>query len=382
MSDPMTNTEVEDVLASIRRLVSDDHRPEAKPVEKAVADRLVLTPSLRVMEDDRTGAPEPDIAVEIDAQVEHEQQDTSPLYKALDPTLEGDDHWPHNVAHAVPAQEEGAQGAVGTPLTPVQEDDANTQEHAFADDVHDAVESAVIEMAAQPAVADSADAQVADDFGDADLSEASSDPDDTPNAHTDFDASPVAEGLDDIAATEEVVMEDAPFVLADAIDDLAGLDEKPVTPVAQTLSEKVAALETLVGKRSDNFEPDDLNVGANAGTEPPAMEWEDAELDANEAPEYGDAAVDETPEYADSVADDAPAYAAFVGAQSKAEPEETASQLFSGDEEVVDEEALRELISNIVREELQGALGERITRNVRKLVRREIHRALAAQDLE
>ena len=33
-------------------------------------------------------------------------------------------------------------------------------------------------------------------------------------------------------------------------------------------------------------------------------------------------------------------------------------------------------------EELQGALGERITRNVRKLVRREIQRALTAQDLE
>lgn len=52
------------------------------------------------------------------------------------------------------------------------------------------------------------------------------------------------------------------------------------------------------------------------------------------------------------------------------------------EEEIIDEEALRELISDIVRQELQGALGERITRNVRKLVRREIHRALAAQDLE
>ena len=31
---------------------------------------------------------------------------------------------------------------------------------------------------------------------------------------------------------------------------------------------------------------------------------------------------------------------------------------------------------------LAWALGERITRNVRKLVRREIHRALTSQDLE
>ena len=51
-------------------------------------------------------------------------------------------------------------------------------------------------------------------------------------------------------------------------------------------------------------------------------------------------------------------------------------------DELLDEDALRDIVSEIVREELQGALGERITRNVRKLVRREIHRALAAQELE
>ena len=48
----------------------------------------------------------------------------------------------------------------------------------------------------------------------------------------------------------------------------------------------------------------------------------------------------------------------------------------------IDEEALRDMVVEIVREELQGALGERITRNVRRLVRREIHRALASQELD
>ncbi|PRY94445.1 hypothetical protein BCF33_0033 [Hasllibacter halocynthiae] len=43
---------------------------------------------------------------------------------------------------------------------------------------------------------------------------------------------------------------------------------------------------------------------------------------------------------------------------------------------------LRLLIADVLREELQGALGERITRNVRKLVRREIGQALAARDIE
>lgn len=48
----------------------------------------------------------------------------------------------------------------------------------------------------------------------------------------------------------------------------------------------------------------------------------------------------------------------------------------------LDEDVLRHMIGEVIREELQGALGERITRNVRKLVRREIHRVLAAQDFD
>lgn len=48
----------------------------------------------------------------------------------------------------------------------------------------------------------------------------------------------------------------------------------------------------------------------------------------------------------------------------------------AADDGVIDREALRELVAEIIRQELQGPLGERITRNVRKLVRREINRAL------
>ena len=46
-----------------------------------------------------------------------------------------------------------------------------------------------------------------------------------------------------------------------------------------------------------------------------------------------------------------------------------------------EEEAMRLLISRMIRDELQGDLGERITRNVRKLVRREVQRALTSKDL-
>jgi hypothetical protein len=39
---------------------------------------------------------------------------------------------------------------------------------------------------------------------------------------------------------------------------------------------------------------------------------------------------------------------------------------------ILDEEAVREMVNRIVREELQGELGDRISRNLRKLVRREL----------
>jgi cell pole-organizing protein PopZ len=47
-----------------------------------------------------------------------------------------------------------------------------------------------------------------------------------------------------------------------------------------------------------------------------------------------------------------------------------------------DNEALEDMVSRLVRAELQGPLGERITANVRKLVRREIHRAFAVDELD
>lgn len=68
--------------------------------------------------------------------------------------------------------------------------------------------------------------------------------------------------------------------------------------------------------------------------------------------------------------------------------DETADGIFARfsaddhDERHFDEEMLRDLVRDIIREELQGALGERITRNVRKLVRAEIARALAVRDFE
>jgi len=46
---------------------------------------------------------------------------------------------------------------------------------------------------------------------------------------------------------------------------------------------------------------------------------------------------------------------------------------------ILDEEALRDVVNAIVREELQGELGDRITRNLRKLIRRELAQMLDEQ---
>ncbi|MBI1493379.1 hypothetical protein [Halocynthiibacter styelae] len=48
----------------------------------------------------------------------------------------------------------------------------------------------------------------------------------------------------------------------------------------------------------------------------------------------------------------------------------------------MDEDKLRDLVADVVRQELRGALGERITRNMRKMVRREIYRTVSSRDFE
>ena len=49
------------------------------------------------------------------------------------------------------------------------------------------------------------------------------------------------------------------------------------------------------------------------------------------------------------------------------------------DKTSLDEASLRDMIVDVVRQELQGELGNRITRNVRKLVRQEINNALSSK---
>ncbi|WP_299149085.1 hypothetical protein [uncultured Tateyamaria sp.] len=309
MSDPMTNTEVEDVLASIRRLVSDDKRPESAPTEKPVADRLVLTPSLRVMEDD---------PVDDNAEAEVEAEQVEEVEFASDDEDQASDQASQDViAEAEDDLIADEDWAETMPKLDELEDPDRNEPDIETPHTHD--EAPFVHVEAEDDVWPIADG-------------AANMPDPSPQEHADV-----------------VDVELEPEIQATAPE------AEPATDHAQSLSDKIAALETLIGGRDDEFEPDDPGTDDYAGTQAPAMEWEDAE--------------------------EPPVHAAFAEAP-KAPAKDDQAPLFSSEDDLLDEDALRELVSDIVREELQGALGERITRNVRKLVRREIHRALAAQELE
>lgn len=297
MSDPMTNTEVEDVLASIRRLVSDDNRPAQDSAVPAATDRLVLTPALRVTdtvdeakaENDSTASNESIDDAEDEALAAQQDDVTEDDVRAFEPVQDTGEDLPGDSAEATDSDVQEAQDVT-----------ASIDEMPIALDAVDLDQDTLMSI------------QDAFDDGDENV------------------------GTHDTAEAEPAFGEEA-----------------------TTLSAKIAALETLIAGQTDEFEPESAGDGENGGTEPPALAWEDA-----------DEAVDNAPDASPQVEPDADT-ANTAGAQ-----------IFSNDEDVLDEEALRDLVSDIVREELQGALGERITRNVRKLVRREIHRALAAQDLE
>jgi hypothetical protein len=64
---------------------------------------------------------------------------------------------------------------------------------------------------------------------------------------------------------------------------------------------------------------------------------------------------------------------------SESEPPEDRTE--TENDTVIDETMLHQLVAHIVRQELQGELGEKITRNIRKLVRAEVARELALRKL-
>ena len=165
---------------------------------------------------------------------------------------------------------------------------------------------------------------------------------------------------------------------SDATDPMPDENQARPRDLAGSLSAKIEALEAAIARTEDQWEPDGDSGDEYAGTRTRRIHW-DVEVGARATT----AAETERDESLQAVQ---PRTAAqFVRDRGTVEPAETDAEPAATDVEAaatMEVEELKALIAQVVREELQGALGERITRNIRKLVRREINRALDARELE
>jgi hypothetical protein len=136
-----------------------------------------------------------------------------------------------------------------------------------------------------------------------------------------------------------------------------------VTPETSRLGDTVAELEVAVTARAEDWEPD--------GGEPfDQAAWAASAFDLPQddpVPAAPEAAIAETLSQIAQSGLDA-RIAADIAAQNPGLS--------------MDEDALRAAVVRILRDELAGELGEKITRNVRKLVWREINRVLVVCDLD
>ena len=338
MSEPVIDTEIEDVLSSIRRLVSEETgvQPRPEPVRKPLhEERLVLTPALRVSEvvavvPQETVVSQDSADVSIEPEKLHLADPETP-WSDPDTTL-------YEAAEILGDESGGDQDdpdasdldALLEELQTVDPDsEADDQSADYGDDTQD--------VAAVPAEQQPAEMGRAQDQPD------SAEPD--PKQDDDhIDHSPKAAAHDDLSP----------------------------------LSAKIAALETAIGETQDQWEPDGQAGDDYAGTTVQTLAWMDHD-DAEEPEQHIHIA--DTPTATDDTGPDPQTSGA--GVTLERDFSDDADLDFLGSEDtVMDEESLRELVADIVRQELQGALGERITRNVRKLVRREIHRALTTQELD
>lgn len=153
-----------------------------------------------------------------------------------------------------------------------------------------------------------------------------------------------------------------------------------------SLEQTIAELEAAVAASQQDWDPDGTEAGPDdvmeqrastgvQGGEPPAEEAAPSHPASENADDGAESNVRDLTARREQYAG--------AGPSGDAErPGDGAVDLFEDEDVILDEAMLRDLIAQIVREELQGTLGERITRNVRKLVRSEIARALASRDLD
>jgi len=346
MSEPVSSAEIEDVLSSIRRLVSENsgairrgNDPEETP------DKLVLTPAFRVDEEDMGAdqAPEPEVA---DGSADHHPADVTD--DSHEDDAEGGDAANPDAALDADIDDSIARMAAGAPPS---QDATVIQDEVFALEIAqvEAGENGQSELEHRIAELEAVIARSAAEF-EPDGSEEEILPEDVVFRHRGDSAGPTGDREEGTAEASEDPDAETASETAPEPDDAEACSEPEIAPEPEPdVPPEVAPENADAGAAT--HEPD--NEAAPEWVAPesdiPGQDWEDL---ADEA-FGGEASVD----------------AAEDGAAG-------------ADEAILDEDALRELVARMVREELQGSVGERITHNVRRMVRREIARALSLQSFE
>jgi hypothetical protein len=337
MAEALTATEIEDVLASIRRLVSEDLRPQRPPA--ATAGRLILTPALRVA-DPAPGATEAALsrAVSDDAAIAAASRG---LHAVADIGRPDEFHW----LSSPPVADHGRVFSILT---------RSAGATADANDL-EAADAGAAEPVAGPGIAAAwrADAPAAEPEPGAKMPRlVLALPENARPA--DAGAMPAwAQGEPDWDAAQDSVAEgpvpfrrstrgDLPVGPIDAADGAGA-----ALPAEAVLTE--AAPEAVAMAASD--------PGA-APAEPLAAEAM-PQIASDATPAMTTEVAAEAP-----VAETAPAPAAAPGADDALSPEEMGH--------------LRTIIADVVREELRGDLGEQVTRKLRQMIREEIARTMFA----
>ena len=294
MSEPLSSTEIEDVLSSIRRLVSDDIRPAGRVGSgSATTGKLILTPALRVVQTDS------------DASMSVKPEPAPELAKV-------------------------------TVVTPLPMFVATLRTNLLDDAPIGGIGSVVATV--------SAAVDAAPDDWEAEIGEAA------------------PQHASSLVSAWSTVEEGEDMLHPDAEADTAKPDHfeyhatEDVTP-APWDQQEVA-------------QPEDEAASAEASQESPPTAESDVALHGTLEP--------------DQVWADA-AEASVIAALAEPDLAKTFDAAEDDDFDKgmrFDEDVLRELVRDMLREELAGKMGERITRNIRKLVRAEIARALASQELE
>ncbi|MCU0902914.1 MAG: hypothetical protein MUE83_03450 [Tabrizicola sp.] len=328
MAGPLSSEEIEDVVSSVRRLVSNEQRPRTLSRDLN-SERLLLTPALRVV------------------------PETSPLAPLLlDAPL------------AVAAVEGGAKAASG-PLDEALARDPGLELPAAPEpDLQDA--ESFLE-ALEPAV-------------EADLHPGDADPP---------DVAPVVEALGaDSAWEDELWIPPEPVPLGEvalAADEAAVLTAPPSDPEAS--DPEASDVDDTAAPWAEV--PADWAEGGSVPFVPlrrRAEQFAARLASTGEPPDLqGPEPVQAVTASAEAATEAGPVVPTAETVVDSPRDGRIATELLDEDGTplaVLDESALTEIVRQVLRAELQGELGERITRNVRKLVRAEINRALIARDLD